>query len=219
MRKLEEAKQEQTVRETMDRLRSNPRWLAQRDEQRRQHRSAAALLLEDEQPLVLALRDGGVGVNSVWDLVNSAASCAPAIPILVAHLEKPYHPRNREGIVRAPAVKEARPTAWEPLLRAYENCPAEEQHLPPLERGLKDALAGTISFIAGKTKTAELQRLARDRRHGGSRVFFVEALGKVGTDDVIPTLIELSRDEDSDVRNAAERVLRTRKGSSRGKRS
>lgn len=196
----------ETVGKMMDRLRSDPAWVAAREEEDRERAAWEARLQSDEQPLLAALRRVGIAVDSVWELVNTGESYPQAIPILLEHLRKPYHPRNREGIVRALTVKDARDIAWEPLLKEYQSQPASEQHLPADVRGLKDALANAVSFLAGRKRIPEILRLARDRRHGPSRVFFVEDLGKMGDERAIPVLRDLCGDDE--VQEAAQKALK-----------
>jgi hypothetical protein len=57
------------------------------------------------RPLIDEMRGIGIEVQSVWDLVNSLSPYPRAIPILIKHLKKPYHPKIKEGIVRALTVK------------------------------------------------------------------------------------------------------------------
>jgi hypothetical protein len=62
-------------------------------------------LEKDEMPLINDLRKVGVNVSSAWDLVDTHKSFKKAIPVLIENLSKPYHSKNKEGIVRALAVK------------------------------------------------------------------------------------------------------------------
>jgi HEAT repeat protein len=64
-------------------------------------RRVAAQYRIDEAPVVGALNDAGVHVQSIWDLVNSAGPYPKAIPVLLKHLSKPHPPSVREGIARA----------------------------------------------------------------------------------------------------------------------
>jgi hypothetical protein len=163
-------------------------------------------LLMDEAPLITALRHVGILVSSVWDLVNTAEPYPKAIPVLLEHLHRPYHPRNREGIVRALTVKEAREVAYESVLKEYEKQPADEDRLPPQERGLKAAMASAVSFLAGRTRKNDLLRLVRDRRHGPSRAFFAEDLGRIGDENVVPVLEELC--DDPEIAESAQGALK-----------
>ena len=66
------------------------RWKAYEDELRR-----------SEEPLVEALREVGVSVTSVWDLVNTREPYPNALPVLIKHLTGDYHPKVLANIARA----------------------------------------------------------------------------------------------------------------------
>jgi hypothetical protein len=61
----------------------------------------------------------GLKVNELWDLVNTREPYPEAIDILTEHLKKPYHIKNKEGIVRALGVKEAGVKTLRALLEEY----------------------------------------------------------------------------------------------------
>lgn len=55
-------------------------------------------ITETYHSYVADLRAIGWPVSSVWDLVNTRQSYPEAVPVLMAHLDRPYDPRIREGI-------------------------------------------------------------------------------------------------------------------------
>lgn len=58
--------------------------------------------------MIVELANKNIIISDVYDLVNTAESYPDAIPILIKYLTKVNHDKNKEGIVRALAVKEAR---------------------------------------------------------------------------------------------------------------
>lgn len=56
-------------------------------------------LREAEQPVVADLRDAGVQVDSVWDLVNTSEPYPVALPVLMEHLERGSTRRRREVLL------------------------------------------------------------------------------------------------------------------------
>lgn len=84
---------------------------------------------QEERPLVEALNGIGVKVNSVWDLVNNrphphlksnfTGNYEVAYPILVEHLDYNYHPKVKEGIVRALTEKNASKIAADKILEMF----------------------------------------------------------------------------------------------------
>lgn len=136
----------------------------QQDEEREKR---AAEWRRAEAPLVKELRDAGYPVESAWDLVNTPGSYPAAVPILLAHLSRPYPGRVREGIARALAVPEAKTVGWETLTRLFR----EEQ-----EEQVKDGLAVAIAGAADDDVIDEVIALARDESLGASRVILLHAL-------------------------------------------
>ena len=62
----------------------------------------------EEKPLVDDLYEAGYKLESVWNFVNTNRLYLGALPVLLKHVQLPYHERIKEGIVRALRVKEFR---------------------------------------------------------------------------------------------------------------
>ena len=60
-----------------------------------------------EAPLVQELRAAGAPVSSVWDLVNTKARYPKLVPILFAHLDRPY-PERLRGRTGRPSTRPTR---------------------------------------------------------------------------------------------------------------
>jgi hypothetical protein len=142
---------------------------------------------EAEAPLVRALSEVGLRVESVWDLVNRATRHYPdAVPVLLDHLQRPYPDAIRDGIARALTVAEAR-SHWEVLTRLYR----EEQG-----RRTKDGLAVAISGIATDDVLGDVIALAKDAKNGTSRVLLLSALERSKDPRAQRALMELGTDPD-----------------------
>lgn len=84
---------------------------------------------KEEEPLVNDLKTIGIYVESVWDLVNNrphphlknvfVGQYDIAYPILVKHLDYDYHPRVKEGIIRALTEKNAAKVAKDKILDLF----------------------------------------------------------------------------------------------------
>tara|TARA_R110002096_G_scaffold303080_11_gene498096 strand:- start:4394 stop:4771 length:378 start_codon:yes stop_codon:yes gene_type:complete len=106
-----------------------------------------------EEELVLEIRKVGYHIDSVYDLVNNTphpflerkftGSYPLAYPILIKHLNKPYPPLIKEGIVRALAVKDASKVAKQPLL---------EEFYKDNNKFVKWAIANTLKCYMGKAE-------------------------------------------------------------------
>src|SRR5262252_3641971 len=97
-----------TAEALLKQLHADPEWVAAREQEDRIRAERAAQLRAAEAPVILALRDVGVEVDSVWDLVNTSRPYPEAIAVLVDQVRKPYPDKVSEGIGRALAVPEAR---------------------------------------------------------------------------------------------------------------
>jgi len=137
----------------MAELQSDPEWV-ERDRQREERRQAdEAYFRREEVPLVAELARAGYDVKSVYDFVNSSASYAPALPVLIEHLGGNYPPRIREGIARALAVQEARGIAGRPVLNALR----EEQNAD-----VRWVLANSLTIVADQTDAETIKSLIGD---------------------------------------------------------
>jgi hypothetical protein len=119
-----------------------------------------------------------------------------AVPILLAHLSRPYPLRVREGIARALAVPEAR-VGWGELASLFV-----ETHAP----SLKAALAAALAAAADERHIPDVLALVRDGAHGAARLPLLEAVARSRDARAILVLCEL--EEDPDLGETAARILR-----------
>ncbi|MDR1199321.1 MAG: HEAT repeat domain-containing protein [Prevotellaceae bacterium] len=147
------------------------------------------ILNDDEKPLIEDLLKAGINVKSVWDLVNTKESYPNAILILIEHLKKDYHEKNKEGIVRALAVKEAIGAANSVLI-------AEYNRIPKNKMSLRWAIGNTIYAIMTEKDVDPILSIVHDKTNGMSRDMFVAALGKVKSKKAEGSLISLLDDEE-----------------------
>ena len=133
-----------TAAELMAKLNADPEFVGKRarEEEDRLEREAEYCLAE--APLVDELRAAGYRVSSAWDLVNTPDSYPTAVPILLAHLPRPYPAAVREGIARALAVREAS-CGWEVLTRLYR----DEHEVRTTDGAVAIAAAANDELIGG----------------------------------------------------------------------
>jgi hypothetical protein len=79
-------------------LEGDPGFIARRDERDRERQRKAIEWRQAEAPLVEELRAAGFKVDSAWDLVNTAVPYAEALPILLAHVQRPYPDRFERAL-------------------------------------------------------------------------------------------------------------------------
>ena len=190
-----------TAAELMAELEKDPSYLEQRSRREAELRRREGEYARAEVPLVRDLRAAGSQVSSVWDLVNTPGPYPALVPILLAHLDRPYPERIREGIARALAVPESR-QGWDKLVNDYVSGTDMGTH------GIKWALHLAIAAAADVSVLNTLISLALDRRHGRNRAMFVDALARFDDPRAKATLDELANDPDlvDDVR----RVMKKR---------
>jgi HEAT repeat protein len=182
------AKKPIAAAELIARLNADPEWVAREKERDEALQRKAEEWRVAELPLVEALRAVGYELESAWDLVNIKTPYPDALPILLAHLSRPYPRRVREGIARALAVPEAK-FAWEALVKLFKEEPNGE---------VKDGLAAAVANVARAYKelVEQVIPLARDRTLGPSRLLLLSALERSPDPRALVTLMELGTDPD-----------------------
>lgn len=140
-----------------------------------------------EAPLVEELQRAGQRVESAWDLVNTSSSYTSALPILLAHLSRPYPPAVKEGIARALAVRETKGLGWDTLLRHYRD---------ESEPRVRDGLAAAIAVAADDQVIGDVIALARDTTLGSSRILLLRALTRSKDPRARTALTDLATDPD-----------------------
>lgn len=131
----------------------------------------AGVLREAEQPIVTDLRNAGVVVNSVWDLVNTSEPYPAALPVLMEHLERGDYPdRVMESLGRALAVKPA-VEFWDRLKARY---------LAPRNAGEEDGTAVALAACATAAQLDDLIGFLSLSERGESRIYFIRPLLSVG---------------------------------------
>ena len=176
-----------TAAELMAKLNADPEFVAKRarEEEARLKREAEYRLAE--APLVDELRAAGFQVQSAWDLVNTPGSYPKAVPILPAHLPRPYPAAVREGIARALAVRETKAPGWNVLTSLYVDEPEDR---------VRSGLAAAIAAASDDEVIGDVIALARDARHGSSRLLLLSALERSADPRARAALMDLGTDPD-----------------------
>ncbi|MBM3240182.1 HEAT repeat domain-containing protein [Candidatus Poribacteria bacterium] len=132
-------------------------------------------------------------IQSAWDLVNSPEPYPRAIPILMKHLKKPYHPKIKEGIVRALTVKEAWGVAGSPLIEEFLKISSQQTNA---EQDLKWVIGNALSVVADDGVFEEIVDLAIDKQHGIACEMLAVALGNMRNPRAVDVLMGLLNDEE-----------------------
>jgi HEAT repeat protein len=141
---------------------------------------------EDERRIVTLLRQSGVDVASVWELVN--APCAKAIPVLVEFVNRDINTTTKEAIVRALSIPAAKRDAVRPLINEFKRA--------DLSPSLRWAIGNALGVLASDEESNSLLDLARNKQYGTARQMLVLGLAKLKTPLAIDVLVELLNDPD-----------------------
>jgi len=142
-----------TAEESERLLRACPEWVAMRAKQDAEHDALRARFRTEEELMVADLRRIGAPVkDSVYNLVNTAASYPNAIPVLLNHLKRPYSDRIKEGIARALSVREARGVAGSAVIEALRDSQS-------YDRSCRWALANTLTIVATRAEREAIKEL------------------------------------------------------------
>ena len=156
-----------TASDFLAQLENDPEYQVRRARQEEKQAKLKATLDADEKALVVAIREHGYDIDSVWDLVNNAphpfierrfvGPYPKAYPILVEHLAVPHLPRIREGIIRALTERDANEVASAALLREFES-----EADPELRWVLANALR-TVLARSQKAKHPEYKAVFKNK--------------------------------------------------------
>ena len=174
------------------------KWLEEKEEIRIALEEAYA---EDEMPLIEDLWQVGVKVKSVWNLVNTKSSYKSAIPVLLTHLPMQYHLKNKEGIIRALAVKEARGIACSAILEEYHKTPKHAFNY-------RWILGNAMAVIITADYIDDVIAVVRERDNGVSRQMFVRALSNMKSPKIKGVFEKLLIDKCEVINNEAKKALK-----------
>ncbi|HEV2135966.1 MAG TPA: hypothetical protein VGR47_17140 [Terracidiphilus sp.] len=176
-----------TMDEWMRQLEADPEYVRRRSEREKEIQERKVILRAAEKPLLEDLAKVGLQVDTVWDLVNTSSPYSNALPVLLDHLQRPYPDEVREGIARALAVRSTRPIGWRILVNEF--CKTASSN-----KGVKDGLAAALSGASDNTVLPELVALAKDQRHGDSRLLLLIGIRRSRRPEAKAAVAELARD-------------------------
>lgn len=184
------------------------------DDEKRRYREINRAREEDRQqsierirtealPILNELRDAGIEVESLGDLIGRSTPYASAIPILLKHLQLSYSDAVRSTIARCLAVPEPKVIAdWEMIEELYLAAKEGKGFVALgdtslFQLGFKDALACTLAAAATEGSIEALLQLLRDKNNGPSRILLLRALKRVLSREKLEIVFgELSSDSD-----------------------
>lgn len=110
-------------------------------------------LQEEISCLIEEIKNNGLIINNIYDLVNTNQSYCEAIEPLRRHLSANYHIKNKEGIIRALGVKESGIEEIKALINEYDKFQTENY---------KFCIALSLHNILKYYKVSELRKMNND---------------------------------------------------------
>lgn len=189
---MEKKKGYMTLAEHHAQLKAEGKWdeyLARKQAQEDAHQKLLEQRAKEAAPVVLALRDAGVIVESIWDLSDGRRPEPKAISVLFDQLKLDYPDHVREGILRALATPHAR-DRWDELVDIFEH------NAVSLSPSIRYVAALALSGAADNTVLDDVIRLVVERRLGFDRAPLLLALVRLKSPKAKMTLMELQNDPD-----------------------
>ena len=189
-----------TAAELLAELQRSPEFAAQKKWREGQDDQRLHELHKEQMQLLSELKNLGISISSVWDLVNSKENYSVAIPILVCHLSFPYSASVKEGIVRALTVDYAGSEALRQLVQEFRKQNDDS------ETSMKWVLGNAIATAARSSDADTLISLATDPSQGKARDMIISALPNVVKDKVRLDVILHRLMSDEEVKEFAHRA-------------
>lgn len=162
---------------------------AEKIEKENAHNAFYEEIYSEQKDIVDELQSVGLNVNTIYDLVNTRKAYPEAIDILLKHLPRPYHLKNKEGIIRALTVKEAAGKASPVLIAEYNNTPKDNMYY-------RWVIGNAITQTITRADIDSILQIIQDKENGSSRSSFILALGKIKPKNAEDILIDLLDDDE-----------------------
>lgn len=146
--------------------------------------------MEEQKKIIKELKDIGIEVEDIYDLVNTKNPYPGAIPVLIRYLKKGIEdPKLKQGILRALAVPEAKGKIGSLLIEEFYKIPADNMLL-------RWVIGNTMEVVITNEDIDEVAKIVSDKKNGMSRQMFVLALGKITSKKSEDVLIQVLDDEE-----------------------
>jgi HEAT repeat protein len=144
----------------------------------------------DTQPLLIDLAAAGINVTSLEEIRRGGNRYSAALPVLLRWLPRIDNYFVKESIVRCLTGP------WAAGDQTATSLIKEFDHAPISEFNFRWAVGNAVEVIADASVVGDLLRISADRAQGRARQMFVQALAKVGSDQVVDLLISLLSDDE-----------------------
>ncbi len=139
----------------------------------------------DKERLLQQVREKGVEITSINDLIKINLKYRDLVPILLGHLQEIDDESDKEFIVRCLGVKGFNEASETLINEFYKSNKVT----------FKWAIGNTLSIIQDKESIPKLLRIAQEKQHGIACQMIVEGLGAFNLKEVKDVLVQLLNDE------------------------
>lgn len=143
--------------------------------------------MNNYENLLKEIRDKGVEIESINDLMYINKNYKDLIPILLKYLNIFRKENEKAFIVSCLGVK-GFTEATNSLINEFHNSSDNSE--------LKWTIGNTMSLILDKNSEDAMIKIVQKKEHGDSRQMFVIALGKLKSKKALPILLKLINDPD-----------------------
>jgi HEAT repeat protein len=140
----------------------------------------------DKEQLLREIREKGVEISNINDLICINKKHKDLIPILLEYLNKITDESDKQYIVRCLGVK-GFTEVTKPLI---------DEFFKSYNISYKWAIGNTLNIIFDKQYLPELLKIVLDKNHGISRQMIVYGLGRFKNEQVKSVLVNLLQDQD-----------------------
>ncbi|PQQ66793.1 HEAT repeat domain-containing protein [Acetivibrio saccincola] len=140
----------------------------------------------DKEKLIQEVREKGVEITNINDLMKINMKYRDLVPILLKHLNEVTDESDKEFIVRCLGVK-GFVEAAKPLISEFYKSN---------NVSFKWAIGNSLSIIADEESLPEMIKIAQEKEHGIARQMIVDGLGAFKREDVKSVLVKLLNDDD-----------------------
>ncbi|HEX2926206.1 MAG TPA: HEAT repeat domain-containing protein [Ruminiclostridium sp.] len=140
----------------------------------------------DREKLIQEVREKGVEISSINDLMKINMKYRDLVPILLKHLNEVTDENDKEFIVRCLGVK-GFIEASKPLISEFY----KSNNVT-----FKWAIGNSLSIISDIESLPELIKIAQEKEHGIARQMIVDGLGAYKSDDIKAVLVSLLNDDE-----------------------
>lgn len=158
---------------------------------------------DDETKCRKALKEVGLSINSIYDLVNSRGDYPEAIPALIRLVRQVETPKIKEQVIRALTVKSAKRRCEETIINEYLQVPKTDEY-----HCVKWVIGNTLYYLGTIDQYFDaIAEIVSDKSHGTTRKMLVSLLGKSKKHKEQAEKILLELLEDKDVQGHAINAL------------